>query len=146
MKSLNEAIESGSFFRVLDPYKGLDADLMEEVNQSVVIGIGSPTGGGASSRMPLNPESHTTDSGDSSISSGYHARAPTRRLRRRLTNRNDRIEAQSSMDDPLVETWLIHDRINRYLLDAVPDDAMGAALPKCRTVSDLILAYAQCPA
>jgi hypothetical protein len=33
IKSLNEAIESGSFFRVLDPYKGLDSDLMEEVNQ-----------------------------------------------------------------------------------------------------------------
>ena len=41
------------------------------------------------------------------------------------------------MDDPLVETWLIHDRINRYLLDALPDEALGAALPKCRTVSDL---------
>jgi uncharacterized damage-inducible protein DinB len=40
-------------------------------------------------------------------------------------------------DDPLVETWLIHDRINRYLLDAVPDDALASALPKCRSVSDL---------
>ena len=41
------------------------------------------------------------------------------------------------MDEPLVETWQIHDRINRYLLDAIPDDALAAALPKCRTVSDL---------
>ncbi len=41
------------------------------------------------------------------------------------------------MDDPLVETWLIHDRINRYLLDALADEALGASLPKCRTVSDL---------
>lgn len=41
------------------------------------------------------------------------------------------------MDDPLVETWQIHDRINRYLLDAIPDNALGASLPKCRTVSDL---------
>lgn len=41
------------------------------------------------------------------------------------------------MEDPLVETWLIHDRINRYLLDAIPDEGLAAALPKCRTVSDL---------
>jgi uncharacterized damage-inducible protein DinB len=40
------------------------------------------------------------------------------------------------MEDPLVETWAIHARINLYLLDAVPDEAMGAALPKCRTVYD----------
>jgi uncharacterized damage-inducible protein DinB len=41
------------------------------------------------------------------------------------------------MDEPLVETWMIHDRINRYLLDAIPDEALAAALPKCRSVSDL---------
>ena len=40
------------------------------------------------------------------------------------------------MEDPLVETWAIHARINLYLLDAVPDEALGAALPKCRTVYD----------
>jgi uncharacterized damage-inducible protein DinB len=40
------------------------------------------------------------------------------------------------MEDPLVETWAIHARINLYLLNAVPDEAMGAALPKCRTVYD----------
>jgi uncharacterized damage-inducible protein DinB len=28
------------------------------------------------------------------------------------------------MPDPLVETWIIHDRINRYLLDAVPPEAL----------------------
>lgn len=40
------------------------------------------------------------------------------------------------MEDQLAETWAIHNRINLYLLAAVPDDALGAALPKCRTVSD----------
>ena len=40
------------------------------------------------------------------------------------------------MEDPLVETWAIHARINLYLLDAVPEEALGAALPKCRTVYD----------
>jgi uncharacterized damage-inducible protein DinB len=42
------------------------------------------------------------------------------------------------MDDPLVETWTIHDRINRYLIDAIPEEALSATLPKCRTVSDLL--------
>ena len=32
------------------------------------------------------------------------------------------------MDDPLVETWAIHNRINLYLLDAIAPDALGAAL------------------
>ena len=41
------------------------------------------------------------------------------------------------MEDQLVETWAIHNRINLYLLNAVPDDALGLALPKCRSVSDL---------
>jgi uncharacterized damage-inducible protein DinB len=42
------------------------------------------------------------------------------------------------MEEPLVETWAIHNRINLYLLDAVPDDALGAALsPKFRTVAQL---------
>ena len=40
------------------------------------------------------------------------------------------------MEDPLVDTWAIHARINLYLLDAVPEEALGAALPKCRTVYD----------
>lgn len=39
------------------------------------------------------------------------------------------------MDEQLVETWLIHDRINRYFLDAVADDALDAApSPKHRSV------------
>jgi uncharacterized damage-inducible protein DinB len=42
------------------------------------------------------------------------------------------------MTDPLVETWSIHDRINRYLLDAVSEEALGSALaPKHRTVFQL---------
>jgi uncharacterized damage-inducible protein DinB len=41
------------------------------------------------------------------------------------------------MDDPLAETWAIHNRVNLYLLDAIEDDALGAALPKCRNVHDL---------
>ena len=42
------------------------------------------------------------------------------------------------MEDQLLETWNIHDRINRYLLKAVPDDALGSALgPKHRTIYQL---------
>src|SRR5215471_13712503 len=42
------------------------------------------------------------------------------------------------MEEQLVETWKIHDRINRYLLDAVPDEALGSSLaPKHRTVAAL---------
>ncbi|MFO0954374.1 MAG: DinB family protein [Isosphaeraceae bacterium] len=40
------------------------------------------------------------------------------------------------MEDALAETWAIHNRINLYLLDAVPPEALGDSLPKCRTVSD----------
>ena|SRR5437773_2442211 len=43
-----------------------------------------------------------------------------------------------SVDEQLVETWNIHDRINRYLLDAVPAEALGSALAqKHRTVFQL---------
>jgi uncharacterized damage-inducible protein DinB len=38
------------------------------------------------------------------------------------------------MEDSLVETWNIHNRINLYLLDAIPDAALDAALAKNRTV------------
>ena len=39
------------------------------------------------------------------------------------------------MEDQLVETWAIHNRINLYLLDAIPDDALGAQITsKFRTV------------
>jgi uncharacterized damage-inducible protein DinB len=42
------------------------------------------------------------------------------------------------MDEQLIETWNIHDRINTYLLDAIPGEALGAALgPKHRTVYPL---------
>lgn len=41
------------------------------------------------------------------------------------------------MDEPLVETWLIHDRINRYLLDAVPREALEAvSASRGRTVGE----------
>jgi uncharacterized damage-inducible protein DinB len=29
------------------------------------------------------------------------------------------------MEDEIVETWQIHDRINRYLLDSIPDEALA---------------------
>jgi uncharacterized damage-inducible protein DinB len=42
------------------------------------------------------------------------------------------------MDDQLIETWMIHNRINLYLLNAVPEAALAAAFsPKNRTVWDL---------
>jgi uncharacterized damage-inducible protein DinB len=42
------------------------------------------------------------------------------------------------MEEQLIETWQIHNRINLYLLDAVPDDALGASIGgKGRTVYDL---------
>ena len=42
------------------------------------------------------------------------------------------------MTDPLVETWQIHDRINLYLLKAVPREALGSAMAaKHRTVFQL---------
>jgi uncharacterized damage-inducible protein DinB len=40
------------------------------------------------------------------------------------------------MDEPLIETWAIHNRINLYLLEAISADALSAALPKSRTVYD----------
>lgn len=42
------------------------------------------------------------------------------------------------LDDQLIETWNIHNRINLYMLDAIPDDAMQAAIAaKGRTVFKL---------
>jgi uncharacterized damage-inducible protein DinB len=43
------------------------------------------------------------------------------------------------MEDQLIETWVFHNRINIYLLDAVPGDAVVASLPppESRTVYDL---------
>jgi uncharacterized damage-inducible protein DinB len=41
------------------------------------------------------------------------------------------------MEDPLVETWAIHNRINLYLLDAIADEALGLTLNgKGRSVRD----------
>ena len=41
------------------------------------------------------------------------------------------------MEDQLVETWQIHDRINRYLLDAIPDAALGSvSVSKGRSVGE----------
>jgi uncharacterized damage-inducible protein DinB len=42
------------------------------------------------------------------------------------------------MDDPIIETWNIHNRVNLYLLDAIPADALGSVLtPKFRSVYQL---------
>ncbi len=42
------------------------------------------------------------------------------------------------MEAQIAETWAIHNRINLYLLDAIPDDTLGASLStKSRTVHDL---------
>ena len=39
------------------------------------------------------------------------------------------------MDEQMVETWSIHNRINSYMLEAVPDEALAASVnPKSRTV------------
>jgi uncharacterized damage-inducible protein DinB len=41
------------------------------------------------------------------------------------------------MEDPLVETWQIHNRINLYLLDAITEENLGATLnSKGRSVRD----------
>lgn len=42
------------------------------------------------------------------------------------------------MDEQIIETWLIHDRIHRYMLDAIPDEALAQKLgPKHRGVFHL---------
>jgi uncharacterized damage-inducible protein DinB len=42
------------------------------------------------------------------------------------------------MEDQLAETWNINDRINRYLLNAIPEEVLGLAMaPKHRTVFQL---------
>jgi len=43
-----------------------------------------------------------------------------------------------STGNPLIETWHIHNRINLYLLEAIPDDALSASMTtRGRTVRDL---------
>lgn len=42
------------------------------------------------------------------------------------------------MAEPLIETWQIHNRIHLYLLDAIADEALAAALnPRSRSVWSL---------
>jgi uncharacterized damage-inducible protein DinB len=42
------------------------------------------------------------------------------------------------VEEQLIETWAIHNRINLYFLEAIPDDALGSSLPtKSRSVYDL---------
>jgi uncharacterized damage-inducible protein DinB len=42
------------------------------------------------------------------------------------------------MDESLIETWAIHNRIHLYLLDAIPDEAFGDRVaPKSRSVGEL---------
>lgn len=42
------------------------------------------------------------------------------------------------MNEALIETWQIHDRIHRFLLDGIADEALDSALfPRGRTVRDL---------
>jgi uncharacterized damage-inducible protein DinB len=41
------------------------------------------------------------------------------------------------VENPLVETWAIHDRINRYLLNAISEESLGATIAgKGRSVHD----------
>jgi uncharacterized damage-inducible protein DinB len=43
------------------------------------------------------------------------------------------------MDEQLLETWRIHDRIHRYLLDAIAEEALGdVSASKGRTVAEQI--------
>ncbi len=49
---------------------------------------------------------------------------------------------ETTMEDQLIETWNVHDRINRYLLNAGPDEALGLSLkPKHRTAYQLLLTF-----
>jgi hypothetical protein len=44
---------------------------------------------------------------------------------------------EHSLAEPIVETWEIHARINLYLLDAVPPEALGdRSASKGRTVGE----------
>lgn len=45
--------------------------------------------------------------------------------------------SEGALAEQLLDTWRIHDRINRYLLDAVPAEALGAvSASKGRTVGE----------
>jgi uncharacterized damage-inducible protein DinB len=41
------------------------------------------------------------------------------------------------MNEQIVETWQIHERINLYLLDAIAEEDLASAIGTSRTVSDL---------
>src|SRR5437870_647626 len=69
------------------------------------------------------------------------SKTPWHGARRRFSARAQSTRSISTnkraMDDSLAETWAINNRVNLYLLDAIADDALGAALPKSRSVHDL---------
>jgi uncharacterized damage-inducible protein DinB len=47
-------------------------------------------------------------------------------------------ELDDEKPDPAIETWAIHNRINLYLLAAIPDDALSASMSgRGRSVHDL---------
>lgn len=41
------------------------------------------------------------------------------------------------MDESLIETWAIHNRINLYLLTATPEDVLGTAAPPATAEAQL---------
>jgi uncharacterized damage-inducible protein DinB len=46
---------------------------------------------------------------------------------------------RQALEEQLIETWVIHNRINLYLLDAIAESAIKAvAAPKTRSVHDLV--------
>jgi uncharacterized damage-inducible protein DinB len=48
------------------------------------------------------------------------------------------IDQETFVEEQLIETWSIHNRINLYLLDAIPAEALDATIgPKHRTVFQL---------
>jgi uncharacterized damage-inducible protein DinB len=49
------------------------------------------------------------------------------------------VSAAPSMEEPLLETWRIHNRIHHYLLDAIAPEALGdVSASRGRTVADQI--------
>jgi uncharacterized damage-inducible protein DinB len=57
------------------------------------------------------------------------------------SRRSAALKETLAMDETLIEAWTIHNRINLYLLGAIPDDALGATLLKHRSVFQL---FAHC--
>ena len=49
----------------------------------------------------------------------------------------DRFQRGTRVDDPLIETWTIHNRIMQFLLGGITDEALAdAPAPRQRTVGD----------